>query len=152
VPDVQKYAWTFPDDSYLVGQAGYLDLTVGGINVRNQQIVLVDEASYLGDGVTSGVLALGYSVTGQIFTSDNTNDWYPGSPAQKRYDPVFATMVKQGLNPSIFSLAMDKAAGTGYLAFGGLPPVSHNSDFGKTSIRIVSYRTPVSSPSRPPPP
>ena len=137
VPDVQKYAWTFPDESYLVGTAGHLDLTIGGITARNQQVVLIDEASYLGDGTTSGVLALGYNITGQIFASQDTNDWYPGSPAQRRYDPVFTTMTKQGLNPPIFSLAMDKNTGSGYLAFGGLPPVSYDQNFGKTPIRIV---------------
>jgi hypothetical protein len=126
------------DVSWVSGPVGLLDIEVAGVTVRNQEIALVDEANWLGDNQTSGVMGLGYPITTQVYKeSDQDNVWEPGSPAQMKYDPIFTSMVKQGLTSNQFSLAMDKTTGQGYLSFGGLPPVNHASDFGKTPIRNV---------------
>jgi hypothetical protein len=48
-------------------------------------------------------------------------------------------MYKQGLTSSMFSMAIQRDSG-GYIAFGGLPPVSYNETFAKAPIQVLSQR------------
>ena len=88
-----------------------------------------------GDGVTSGLLGMAYPILTQAFNGTNgKQDQTPGSPGQRAYDPVFTSMVKQGLVvPPYFSMSMDRN-NTGWLTLGGLPPVPHGR-FSSAPIR-----------------
>ena len=127
----------------ILGELGYQDVTIAGIAVKKQEIVLIDEVAYRGDGVTSGILGLAYPIVVRAFNSTNPAAWIPGTAAHLKYDPIFTNMYKQGhVSPGVFSVAMDRKNASGYLAFGGLPPVAVSPDFAKTPIRIVSSRLP----------
>lgn len=57
------------------------------------------------------------------------------------YSPIFDTMVSDGLIPDLFSLAIlrDVSGPSGYLAFGGLPPVSFKGNFTSTPILLTTF-------------
>ena len=108
------------------------------MTVKHQEMAFIDQAAWDGDGVTSGTLGLGYPITTRVFNNSDEAMSYPGSPTHRKYDPVFTSMYKQNLTPPVFSLAMNRSSNSGWLAFGGLPPVDHKPDFAKTPIRVVS--------------
>ncbi len=126
----------------MAGQVGYQDITIAGITVKKQESILVDTVAYRGDGLTSGILGLAYPIVGRVFSNTSSSPRIPGSPAHHKYDPIFTNMYKQGLVPPVFSVAVDKKNQSGYLAFGGLPPVDISHDFAKTPIRMVSFLAP----------
>jgi hypothetical protein len=139
VPDVSRVNLRYGDGSQVAGEVGYEDITIAGVTVRKQETLLIDTVAYVGDGVTSGILGLAYPIVGRVFKNGSTGaQQIPGSPAHHKYDPIFTNMYKQKLVPPVFSVSLDKKKQSGYLAFGGLPPVDVSMDFGKTPIRIVS--------------
>lgn len=136
---------------FLTGDLGYTDITIGDITVKHQTVALVNEAYWIGDGITSGLMGLAYSALTSAFAGDNlTVDNFnvtgtaPGD--QELYSPVVQTMIAQGLNPPLFTLALERSsdlndnAPGGYIAFGGIPPVSGTiGSFFDTPILIHEY-------------
>jgi hypothetical protein len=47
-------------------------------------------------------------------------------------------MYKQNLSSAMFSMAIQRGSAGGYIAFGGLPPVTFNQTFAKTPIQVLS--------------
>jgi hypothetical protein len=137
VADTARFSIRYGDGTSVSGQVGYQNATVAGLTVQKQEMAFVDQAFWDGDGVTGGVMGLCYPITTRVFSSTNETLKYPGSPTHRKYDPIFTSMYKQNLTPPVFSLAMNRTSESGWLAFGGLPPVDHSPDFGKTPIRIV---------------
>ena len=135
---------------------GYTDVTVAGLKVYKQEVALVSEAYWNGDELTSGLIGFAYaSITsafiGDNATLDNANVTGKATGDQAPYSPVVQTMISQGLNPPLFSLALMRSAGDsdnsagGYVALGGLPPVAFNPVFASTPIEIVgTSRSPSS--------
>jgi len=110
------------------------DVTIAGINVRNQEIALVDRSYFQGDDVVSGLLGLAYSAmtTAYVSTDSGLDDRnITGSALDIRvpYSSLVTSMIAQGLNPPFFSLSLTRptsnnSSAGGYLTFGGLPPVA----------------------------
>lgn len=110
------------------------DVTIAGINVKDQQIALVDRSHWTGDGTISGLVGLAYSALTNAYVGTdsglddgNITGTAPGNRVP--YSPIVTSMITQGLNPPLFSLSLTRPTGKrpaagGYLAFGGLPPVS----------------------------
>lgn len=128
----------YGDGESIGGKVGYEDITIARVTVKKQEMVLANDATWSGDGITSGLLGLSYPLETKVFNSTDQTQNFAGSPTHRKYDPVFTSMYKQDLVPPIFSMAMDRSAQKGWLAFGGLPPVDHAPDFANTPIRIVS--------------
>jgi len=120
-------------------------MTIGGIKVKKQEVALVNQGYFSGDGTTSGLMGLVYR---------SLTDAYPGTNATAddmilnriEYSPIVETMIAQGLNPPIFSMALQRPAVSGnnvpggYIAFGGLPPVSVDpASFVSTPIINFQY-------------
>jgi Eukaryotic aspartyl protease len=72
--------------------------------------------------------------------TDPSLDGTPAAPWIP-YSPIFDTMVSDGLIPDLFSLAIlrDVSGPSGYLAFGGLPPVSFKGNFTNTPILLTQF-------------
>lgn len=72
-----------------------------------------------------------------------TNPALDGTPTGEPviYNPIFTTMVSDGLIPNLFSLAIERdiSGPSGYLAFGGLPPVSFDGSFTSTPILVTTF-------------
>lgn len=142
---------TYGDGEFLTGDFGYTDICIGNITVKHQQVALVSEAYWEGDGMTSGLMGLAYSSLTSKFagdnpTIDNSNVTGTAPGDQELYSPVVQSMIAQGLNPPLFTLALERSSDLndnvpgGYIAFGGLPPVSGKTGrFVSTPILIHEY-------------
>ncbi|KJR84125.1 uncharacterized protein SPSK_09038 [Sporothrix schenckii 1099-18] len=133
-----------PENEALNGSMVFAPITVGGLTVPRQQVAIVEEAVWLGDGVTSGLLGLSFpAVTSAVMRSSRGTD----APRFVQYDPFFTNLAKQGKSKQnrqqnqrqnndtiapVFTLAIDRVPpGTphwksaGALALGGLVPSSY---------------------------
>jgi hypothetical protein len=130
----------YGDGGVVQGPTGYQDITLGGITVKKQQIGLMEKVSWGGYNVLSGLVGLAYpALTSAFNTTVEGLDWTRGRPDSARrreYDPIVTTMHKQGLIAPFFSIAMDRN-NTGWITFGGLPPVDYEPEFARAPIRMV---------------
>lgn len=134
IPDV-NFNIEYGDLEFAVGEMGHEDVTVAGLTAYGQTVALVEIAYWQGDGVTSGLMGLAYPAltsefSGTNYSADSINDTI-------EYDPIFTTLYKQGQIAPLFSLALERNSGGGYLALGGLPPVLPSGGFASTPILIV---------------
>ncbi|KAJ7620402.1 acid protease [Roridomyces roridus] len=125
-----KFSIVYGDGEYLEGVAAFETVEVAGLTVTHQEIGVVSQAAWMGDGVNSGLLGLAYPALTSVVNSSNHDD-------PILYDPFFFNAVKQKkVSHPYFSVSLDRGAdgpnsthkhGTvphfGYLAFGGIPPV-----------------------------
>ncbi|KAG8528359.1 uncharacterized protein KY384_007277 [Bacidia gigantensis] len=125
----------YTDGETLRGTFGVDQVTVAGIKVKNQQIALVDNAAWNGDGSTSGLLGLAFPAATKAFTGA---DYRLDTPAtQKIYNPVFTNMYTEGHVAPLFSIALDRNYG-GQLAIGGLPPVAYLPIFASSPFQLLT--------------
>ncbi|KAJ6580924.1 aspartic peptidase domain-containing protein [Mycena capillaripes] len=144
---------SYGDGEFLSGPVGFDTVSVGGLTVTKQEIGTPDFAAWNGDGVNSGLLGLAYSGLTSVF---NTTDPTKASSANHiPYDPFFFTAVKQGAvtNP-FFSLALNRGpldtnatvdSNLGFIAFGGMPPVT--LDKTAVTVPVQGYSTTTGEPS-----
>ncbi|KAJ5573962.1 uncharacterized protein N7459_008389 [Penicillium hispanicum] len=127
----EEFDIEYGDGEYLYGYFGTETVTLADITV-DQQVAVVTEAAWEGDGTTSGLTGLAYPALTSAY-SDKTED-------QEEYNPIFTTMYKDGLIDSYFSLAIlrDVSGDAGYLTLGGLPPIDFNETFTSTDILVTS--------------
>lgn len=64
----ENFKLTYGDGEFLAGNWAYVNLTLGGITVPNQQVALVNSSYWVGDGKSSGLLGLGWPASGNAFT------------------------------------------------------------------------------------
>lgn len=136
ITDVSFSISYFPEGETLQGDMVYAPITLGGLTVPKQQVALVNYAAWIGDEASSGLLGLGYPA---ITSGKNRT-----SGKYVEYDPLFTTMVKDGVvSDGIFTLVIDRVpqgtsplAPAGLMALGGLVPESYyEAPF--TSVPIV---------------
>jgi len=118
--------------------------------VKGQEIALVDRAYWHGDNTTSGLVGLAYSTLTSAFvgtdaTLDNPDVTGTAPGNRIHYFPIVTSMIAQGLDRPLFSLSLksptrNNSFARGYLAFGGLPPVSIDpAAFASTPIVPLQY-------------
>lgn len=126
---------TYGDGEFATGPMGFQDISLAGLAVPRQQVALVNESYWNGDGVASGLLGLAFD----LLTSQYPDGSVRSPGASVPYSAIFSTMSREGIvDPALFSMAMDGSSRTGQLAFGGLPPVDTVGGFVSTPIRMVS--------------
>lgn len=71
---------------------------------------------------------------------NRTSAYSTKGSTQEEYNPIFTTMVKDGLVDSYFCLAIlrDVSGDAGYLTLGGLPPINFTETWTTTDILITS--------------
>lgn len=110
----------FPENNTLYGSMGYSSIGFGGLTVPKTEVAEITASAFAGDGITSGLLGLAYPSIVAAYHRDNNS--------QAVYDPVFTTMVKNGIvKDAVFSLAIDRvpqgyssSAPAGQIALGGI--------------------------------
>ena len=112
----------------VTGPYGYVDASVAGITVPHQEVALIERANWSGDKLKSGVIGLASRLTTAQL------------PGEKRYSPIFESMYnKTHQIAPVYSLALQRGANAGYLAFGGLPPVEFDNEFASTNFTGIAY-------------
>lgn len=134
---------SYGDGEFLTGIMGYEDVTLAGVKVIDQETALVDYCYWNGDNVTSGLIGLAYASLTSAFKgtvpADDTN------ATQVEYTPFIGSAIKQKLISPMFSLALERgangAADGGYIALGGLPPVTFDHTFSSAPIEILQLQS-----------
>ena len=131
----ENFEISYADGEFLDGIFGKEKVTLAGVTVNNQQIAVVEEASWTGDGVSSGVLGLAFPANTRAFTgSDYSADT---ATNQITYNPLFTSMYTEGSVPALFSLALERD-GTGSLAIGGTPNVQYVPVFASSPFQLLT--------------
>lgn len=133
--DNLNYHVTYTSGQALTGTFGTESVQVAGITVQDQQIAVVDNAQYSGDGITAGVLGLAFPADTKAFNGSDYRQDYAGT--QQVYSPIFTSMYTEGNVAPLFSIALDRNSG-GSLAIGGLPPVSYFPVFASSPFELLS--------------
>lgn len=119
----------------VTGTFGHADVDVAGVTVKKQQVVVVDKAFVLGDGVRAGLLGLGPRGATSAYRGGINSSTLQPTGELLNYQPVFESMYNRtGQVEGMFSLALERGAKGGYLAFGGLPPVAVEKKFTTTPL------------------
>ncbi|KAJ7027024.1 acid protease [Mycena alexandri] len=145
-----EFALEYGDGESLTGTAAFETVTVGGLTVKHQEIGVVSNASWVGDGINTGLLGLAYPWLTSVTNSKGGN--------KLQYNPFFFNAVKQKQVSPYFSLALNRGTASGmrspgtdphlgYLAFGGIAQVPVTAD--RVTVPIQGYsittRAPTSS-------
>lgn len=141
---------SYADGEQITGPMGYSDITVGNITVQKQQACLANTTYWFGNNFTSGLLGLAYpSITNAYVGSAIGSD--PNDPKNRvEYSPFFTSMITQGLVAApLFSMAIDRNASTGVLAWGGIPAAVSGLDTSRSvtldlivvSVCVIEYKS-----------
>ena len=121
----------------VAGVLGYEDVTVAGVTVDHQEIGLVKEAYFLGDGVTSGILGFAYSSLTSAYRGNNLGGYSPSTSVH--YTNFIGNVVKQGKVDPSFSIVLDRNGAGSELVLGGIPSGSSKDDFTTVPLMIYEY-------------
>ncbi|KAL2127460.1 hypothetical protein VTI74DRAFT_10695 [Chaetomium olivicolor] len=150
-PETFQYGLTDPethmfiqygDGEIVTGPMGFSDVSVGNITVKKQQVCLANTTYWYGNNYTSGLMGLAFPSLTNAYLGDGTDHEFANSV---QYSPLFTSMVNQGLVDPIFSIAIDRNASTGMLAFGGIAPAT-GLDLSRTATLDMVITTVVSIP------
>jgi hypothetical protein len=128
--------WTQYGGESAEGMMGTETVTIGNVSVKNQEVAIVNKATWRGDGSSSGLIGLG-------FPSNSATQLIP-KPGPITYSPIFTSMHRQGLIAPYFSLALNRVnEGPGSISFGALPsaPIRYSPTFVKAPLQnaFASY-------------
>ncbi|KAL5120566.1 hypothetical protein ACEQ8H_001585 [Pleosporales sp. CAS-2024a] len=155
----QNFNMKYGGGEFVIGTPHVTDMTVGGVHVKSQEIGVVDQAHLQEVGYASGFLGLAFAARTSSYVGLDPsidNRTVAGTKPGERqfYSPIVETMISQGLNPPMFSLALQRPTTStnmtpisnnvfgGYISFGGLPPVDVDpACFVSTPILIHDYPT-----------
>ncbi|KIK51004.1 hypothetical protein GYMLUDRAFT_266014 [Collybiopsis luxurians FD-317 M1] len=125
---------SYGDGEFLTGDMAFDTVTVGGMTVPHQELGLVTNAAWLGDGIDTGLMGLASpNLTSAFEGTDPDADEWPKT--QIPYNPLFYTAVQNGIvSEPYFSVALNRGSfeaensslydpDLGYIAFGGIAPV-----------------------------
>ncbi|KAL5606890.1 hypothetical protein BROUX41_003267 [Berkeleyomyces rouxiae] len=103
------------------GPLGRSDITLGGMTVREQFVGLANDTYWYGNNATNGILGMAYpALTSAYGGYDSQGE----SSYRQTYQPIFSSMVNQGLVAPVFAVALEKGSQGGLIGWGGLPDVS----------------------------
>ncbi|KAK5662751.1 hypothetical protein OQA88_6158 [Cercophora sp. LCS_1] len=120
--------------SFINGQMGYSDLTVANITLPKQQIALATLVSWIGDGISSGILGLGLpGLTGSFTGKSPIEDGFQNLAS---YSPVTSTFANH-TGKHIFSLGLSRNETESFLALGGVPQDIKVGNYSRVPIEKV---------------
>lgn len=62
----------YGEGEFISGDLGFSNITIGSIHVPKQEVALVNQAYWEGDGITSGLLGLAYSTITSAYIGTNS--------------------------------------------------------------------------------
>ncbi|KAF9878466.1 aspartic-type [Colletotrichum karsti] len=119
------------------GPMGYSDIEVAGIVVRQQQVGLANQTHWYGNNYTNGIIGMAYPSITSAFTGDIEEK----RPAfQVPYQPLFTSMVQQGLSADAFSVSLVRNS-SGVIAWGGRTGLPISGPTAYTDLIITQINT-----------
>ncbi|KAI2608848.1 acid protease [Hypoxylon fragiforme] len=112
---------TYNDGEYINGPMGFADITITDVTIPKQQFSIVNLAAWNGDGVSSGLLGLGFRAATTAYTGENPRN--DSADNLVHYSPIMETLRTSKVADPIFSIAMSREESRSFIAFGGVPPV-----------------------------
>ncbi|KAI0034703.1 acid protease [Vararia minispora EC-137] len=124
---------SYGDGEFLTGEVGFETVAIGGLTVTSQEVGIVTDAAWFGDGESTGLIGLCYPDLTSVYSTTNPSD--DSAANNEPYDPFVFSAIKQGLiSDPIFSVALNRGSvaaeegsqldpNLGLLAFGGIAPV-----------------------------
>jgi hypothetical protein len=91
-PD-KNFNITYGDGEFLNGPVGFDTVTVGGLTVTKQEIGVVTNAAWEGDGVNTGLMGLAYPGLTSVFNGSNPDN--DDAANSVLYNPFFFTAVEE---------------------------------------------------------
>ncbi|KAG0648534.1 putative aspartic-type endopeptidase [Hyphodiscus hymeniophilus] len=151
----QKGCVAIPNENFNINYGGgapselgtfcTIDVTLGGITAKNQQVAAVTYAANFVPGL-SGLVGFAYPALVYAFSGTNSSA-DNGATNQVPYNPLFTNMYKQGHVAPVFSITLSRPSpyynNDGFIALGGLAPVATYGAWGITPIQTVSINTPA---------
>ena len=132
----ENFNISYADSEVLTGIVGTERVTLAGITVKNQQIALVDNAAWFGDGISSGLVGLSFPILTSAYKG--TDPTLDSKATQVVYNPIFTNMYSEGHVAPLFSLAIDRGTSGGLMAIGGLPPVIFSPLFASAPFQLLT--------------
>ncbi|KAL4915686.1 aspartic peptidase domain-containing protein [Aspergillus aurantiobrunneus] len=127
------------------GRMAFEEVSIAGVTVPRQRVGIANVSTPMGDGVSSGLVGLGYPALTSAHPdniTDNSTYWYYRLP----YKPLLFNMWEQGLIEEPYfahvlsrhSLNESGPVFGGYLSFGELPPVAHEDTWAVAPVEIMT--------------
>ncbi len=132
----ENFNISYADGEVLTGIVGTERVTLAGIEVKNQQVAVVDYAAWFGDGISSGLVGLSFPILTSAYTGSNPT--LDSKATQVVYNPIFTNMYSEGRVAPLFSLAIDRGTSGGVMAIGGLPPVLFSPFFASAPFQLLT--------------
>ncbi|KAI0444479.1 acid protease [Xylaria telfairii] len=127
-----------------LGVLGTEEVKLGDITVRGQKIGVADRVTVPGDGLSSGILGLGYPLLTSAHPGTTVaNDTISLLTNKVLYEPLLFRMHKQGLIPAWYSLALSRlprgqsVGSGGLLGLGALPSTETRGPFVTTPVELT---------------
>ncbi|KAJ7174692.1 aspartic peptidase domain-containing protein [Mycena filopes] len=139
-----SFAVQYGDGESLSGTAAFETVNVGGLTVKHQEIGVVSNASWAGDGINTGLLGLAYpwltSVTSTAGKKLQYNPFFFNAVKQRQVaHPYFSLALNRGTPSGQHSPSVDPHLG--YLAFGGIAQVPVTSAHATVPVQGYSLAT-----------
>lgn len=131
----------YGDNSAFSGSFGNETVTFAGFPIYDQQVAIVDVARDISDGVSSGLIGLGFPALTSAYAGNETTFDVNETIV---YNPILTNLFSQGDIAPVFSLAVERSsdysAGVagGLFAIGGLPPVRSSPNFASAPFQLVT--------------
>jgi hypothetical protein len=120
---------------FITGPLGKVNLTVAGLEVKDQLCGLANRTFWFGNNETNGIIGLAYPALTSAYYGNSTE----GRPQfSSQYTPFFTTLVNQGEIEPYFSVALSRHSSEGVIAWGGLPPMETSGAAAYADLIIVS--------------
>jgi len=132
----ENFNISYADGEVLTGIVGTERVTLAGIEVKNQQVAVVDYAAWFGDGISSGLVGLSFPILTSAYTGSNPT--LDSKATQVVYNPIFTNMYSESRVAPLFSLAIDRGTSGGIMAIGGLPPVLFSPFFASAPFQLLT--------------
>ncbi|KAL2891914.1 putative aspartic-type endopeptidase [Ceratocystis lukuohia] len=118
------------------GPLGRSDITIAGMTVTKQCVGLANDTYWNGNNATNGILGMAYPA---LTSGYGGYDAGGESSYRQTYQPIFSSMVSQGLVAPVFAVALEKGPKGGLVGWGGLPDISWTPmAIASTDILIAS--------------
>ena len=142
---------SYGDNSSFLGSFGNETVTFAGFPIYDQQVAIVKSACDVSDGVSSGLIGLGFPALTSAYASNSTTI---GNETIV-YNPILTNLFSKGEIAPVFSLAIERSSdysggvAGGFFAIGGLPPVRSSPNFASAPFQLVTVdqdNTPLKKP------